>query len=153
MSSNQDDIMAFLDAKFGKKPESKKTKKQKQKSDDKKVEPQISSKQTLKLDQIITDSIKDFNQTEQRQVSEQVIYNKVVQNPKSDGLGKQALQEFHLKEGADFDEQVRNKIFFIGKNSLGNNNTMGLGADNSSDDGKTGISLKQQDKNTKKQQR
>lgn len=29
MSSNQEDIMAFLDAKFGKKPESKKAKKQK----------------------------------------------------------------------------------------------------------------------------
>jgi hypothetical protein len=52
-----------------------------------------------------------------------------------------------MKEGAEFDQQVRNKIFFIGKNSLGNNNNMGLGADNSSDDGKTGMSLKQQDKN------
>ena len=67
----------------------------------------------------------------------------MVENPKSDNLGQQALQEFHLKEGTKFDEQIRNKIFFIGKNSLGNQQSiMGLGDGDSSDQGKGGISLK-----------
>jgi len=115
MSSKKDDILDFLDAKFAK--FGKSDKKSKKIKKDKKEQPTTTLLKELQAQKLTTGP----------KVTQESLYSELVTDQElskmklahgSDSLGVKQLKDFHLKEPNSYEKDLKDKIFFIGQNSI-----------------------------------
>lgn len=102
MASKKEDILAFLDSKFGKLEKK-----------DKKKRDKVAK--TIVADTPIMDAIA---QSKALPTTSETLYASLASETElktkgGDSLGVRAFKEFHLKESERYDKDIKDKIFFI----------------------------------------
>jgi len=125
----KDDILAFLDSKFANLDSKRESKKKKKKTKKHQNDPEPIIKQPEKTP--IVDAIANSSNVP---LTSETVYaalatdaelnQKIGQTKPVDNLGVKAMKEFHLKEPACYDKDLKDKIFFIAQNALGGNDKL-----------------------------